>query len=437
MKTDSALSEILKRKLIDGDGYSAVRIGDGEGRLIGWDAKSITYEILWVFRSVMGYEGPVQTSQFKEFQGQFFESLLKNDVIFTHGTVATDRYRDDSVSAVRAAGYKGPIENLKVVSALLENKLLEICEAARRIFIVTSRSAVSEKFWEKKGIRIPPQNVFLIPSEGKFRWMFPEPLDEMEDSIYPTYLLKITNSLLKEIGPGDLVLVGAGMPKVFFLQAVREKGGVGLDIGSYIDILCDIPTRGSANKNQRLMEKNEFFSAIFQSGDYEKIGKTLSDGRLRLYPDQAFLSKMIADYAQNEKVVDVVLGNASPRQVQYLIEHFFKSEWANNAGSRVNSFVKSLGFCENFENLYFLNKAMSICLALNLHDSGVDIFERMIIYYKVALDEGLSGATEAWRMYFICRFKAGLDCKEPDILMNILTKLDESDLLSRLAVIAR
>jgi hypothetical protein len=70
-----------------------------------------------------------------------------------------------------------------------------------------------------------------IPGEAVFR------ADAFgSEAHYPRVFMRILESIENCIGPGQLVLVGAGILGKIYCDAIRQRGGVAVDIGSVLDI---------------------------------------------------------------------------------------------------------------------------------------------------------------------------------------------------------
>lgn len=70
-----------------------------------------------------------------------------------------------------------------------------------------------------------------IPGEAFFR------ADAFgREAHYPRVFVRILESIENCIGPGQLVLVSAGILGKIYCDAIRQRGGVAVDIGSVIDI---------------------------------------------------------------------------------------------------------------------------------------------------------------------------------------------------------
>ena len=75
-----------------------------------------------------------------------------------------------------------------------------------------------------------------------------------EEAHYPGVYRRILETIERCIGPGDLVLVGAGILGKIYCDAIRSQGGVAIDIGSVIDVASGLTgTRGEYRLHPHLL----------------------------------------------------------------------------------------------------------------------------------------------------------------------------------------
>ena len=95
-----------------------------------------------------------------------------------------------------------------------------------------------------------------IPGEAGFR------TDAFGDEAhYPRVFDRILLAIDQRISPGDLVLVGAGILGKIYCEAIRQRGGIAIDVGSVIDLCSGHgATRGEYRMNPWLQfEAREAF----------------------------------------------------------------------------------------------------------------------------------------------------------------------------------
>lgn len=111
-------------------------------------------------------------------------------------------------------------------------KSLEGCDA---LFAITCRD--TSRLEKSLGRTV---NRIIIPAENRFadsktdgKKHFPERFNEIECEIS------------RSIKPGVVVLVGAGILGKIYCAMVKDAGGIAIDVGSLMDAIADLNTRGS------------------------------------------------------------------------------------------------------------------------------------------------------------------------------------------------
>ena len=109
------------------------------------------------------------------------------------------------------------------------------------IVVITCREEVSTAIKNITGAEI--RKVISIPSEAAFRKCFQENINQ--GSQLPLRMNQIINaSIPKHVKPGTIVLLGTGPTKPMYCEAIKKCGGVALDLGSSLDVICGYVTRG-------------------------------------------------------------------------------------------------------------------------------------------------------------------------------------------------
>jgi hypothetical protein len=84
---------------------------------------------------------------------------------------------------------------------------------------------------------------YPIPSEPKCRHLYKGSEDNTTKKHYPHYVNDICERLARDVKPGSLWLVGAGVLKFFYADVIQKKGGVFVDLGCAFDYLDGDKTR--------------------------------------------------------------------------------------------------------------------------------------------------------------------------------------------------
>ena len=91
---------------------------------------------------------------------------------------------------------------------------------------------LSEVILTKFGVNIRTQ--YLIPPEHAFAGMFGDGKEKFDEAFYPN----IFDRVMRDIAPerGELILIAAGFLGKLLCERVRERGGIGFDVGSIVDV---------------------------------------------------------------------------------------------------------------------------------------------------------------------------------------------------------
>jgi hypothetical protein len=237
---------------------SMIRIGEGEGNVLGLLASEKDEELKWfnaIFYAQDAQLLPMAAA--KSFSQELLVAANNADII---GFRAFHPGRDTSeIQAIRKTiergdvrGALGIIRALQFAKSAVENSvfhnavitsawvylgLLEhldrLLENASSVIIITGRPELEGVFVDKLKGRL---TAFLaVPIEAT------EPLPDRPFH-YPTRFQEIIEALQTDLR-GSLVLVGAGIFAKIYCATAKRSGAVALDLGSGFDILAGKSTR--------------------------------------------------------------------------------------------------------------------------------------------------------------------------------------------------
>ncbi|WP_257292328.1 hypothetical protein [Endozoicomonas sp. ONNA1] len=117
------------------------------------------------------------------------------------------------------------------------NEFLKILINSKRLFAITCRRLSKIQNIINKKI-----NIISIPGESRFT-------EENNLKHYPNEFKRVRRVIQENIKPGDLVLVGGGILGKIYCDIVKSNGGVALDVGSLMDAMENLTTRGDGFGN--------------------------------------------------------------------------------------------------------------------------------------------------------------------------------------------
>ncbi len=248
---------LINQALLANQGLSVVRIGDGEINLISYGAYVNTPNLDDnVVQAILGMQQDA-------FEGDRLWMLILRDLMIgavaqadVVGVIGLWRPRPINAEQLvqlflhdyrgisgqwRAMDYllrlaaQGAFDHKILTSAHLYFSLLEhldlILPLARKIFIISDRERIMDKFKHK----YPKVDFEFIPV-GKPAASSQTPRDK------PDFLEAVFSSLPADLR-GSLCLIGAGPWAEIYCGWVKQRGGVGVDLGTGFDLLDGEATR--------------------------------------------------------------------------------------------------------------------------------------------------------------------------------------------------
>ncbi len=215
---------------------SIIRLGDGESAVVGYPEFTPIKEFEYFLKIFFG------ANKLDELQQQQFVRMVRQavsaaDVIGVTSGEAVTRFTivRHFMSYFDLARSDTLITNLSLHRQLQEENLYgRLLEGQKEIGIITCRDVDQQL---KDVFKIEQIAVYKIPEEANFAAKgtvvarhFPDRFEELRQT-------------LKVNRPGMLFLVGAGPLGKVYCQWIKERGGIGLDIGSMFDAWAGLATR--------------------------------------------------------------------------------------------------------------------------------------------------------------------------------------------------
>ncbi len=232
----SVVSEHLKLK----KAFSFIRLNHCENRLLGYDFSfpkeevDITYAIQF---------GEKLNSKDTSYISARMKEAVKNSTIIgvpKDSSLSSNKLRFlESTTKVHL--YSLSLINKQLFTSVnihydlgQEIKFKYLLQSAEKIVAITCRDISNlEKSISRKIHKIE------IPAEHRFKG------DQTSISPhYPDAFIKIEEEIERQISPGVIVLVGAGILGKIYCDTIFKNGGIAIDVGSLMDAIENIPTRG-------------------------------------------------------------------------------------------------------------------------------------------------------------------------------------------------
>lgn len=219
-----------------GQGFSAIRLGDGEGVVLACDDPAVAPDLE---EKRQTWFGPLAlTAQdWAHIRAGLERSIAQSDVIGLPRPFQLEkhhRYRILLPQVEKILDGKTPMFTDNGLHFYLQwsGALGPLMKLADRITIIGCRD-VADKISDTLGL--PSLRSLLVRGEDKF----PGTVDERH---WPDGYARILAEI-EDLGAGDLVLVGAGpLGKIYCAQA-KARRAVAIDVGSLLDAWVSIPSR--------------------------------------------------------------------------------------------------------------------------------------------------------------------------------------------------
>jgi hypothetical protein len=240
------LSEAVRSAIDHQRPFALARYGDGEARLLLQQPGSQLCPMAdHVFRGTMAYLGPLTPLMVLRFQDSWLEACRDVDVhLFQTNPwlnnisawFLTEMQERGSISRgaiclpIRASGHRW------------RERLKGLLGHATDVVLITCRPGAALGLELATGVRV--RTTIPLPSEGKQRRIHG---GGGEGSQFPHVMRRILTEVIPSVvRPGTVVLLGVGPPKPLYCKAVKDAGGIAIDVGSWLDELAGRITRGSS-----------------------------------------------------------------------------------------------------------------------------------------------------------------------------------------------
>ena len=241
-----------------GSGYSLVRFGDGEGRILGYDENISKHEVEHILTTWFGNDAKnIDESKISMFKSMLRQVLLEADslgipknflkrknsipcanIIYSidHGRLANLIAGNDDVFV---AGIHIQLEKNDFLSQI------KTISGIRSVYTISCHDVIDHIRTKLEGV-YPVSGNISIPGEKKYV--------TGDNRSHLAMFETVLNEIESKVLPNDLVLIGGGLLGKFYAQKVKQMQGIALDIGSTFDLWAEVPSRGYIRKS---IKKNE------------------------------------------------------------------------------------------------------------------------------------------------------------------------------------
>ncbi len=215
---------------------SIIRLGDGDGTVIGYPEFTPESEFEYFIKRNFGQHG-LDATQKQEYVRRVRQAVAAADIV---GVVSGTEITRFTIVRYFMAFFDLAKPDLAITHLSLHRNLQEqnlyhrLLSGQARVGLITCRDVadlIRNRFniQQVTTYRVPEQAYFAAKGSVVARH-FPDRFDELYES-------------LQVSKPGMLFLVGAGPLGKVYCQWIKERGGIALDIGSIFDAWAGISTR--------------------------------------------------------------------------------------------------------------------------------------------------------------------------------------------------
>ncbi len=250
------LAAVLLRRIREGQPTSALRLGDGEGHFLARPDESA--EEVALDRATIQFtwwgDRRLDATQTGIVEASFRKAVARADVV---GVIPLWRFFRQSTnsSQVRTAGrglvrvLRHAAEHLRegerlITSAHFHHDLHvwnlwgEVLSVVRSVSWISCHD-LAPYLWKEHGVAT--RQAILVPPEQRYAPLFGGGIQDAAPGTLLDHHEDICNALAPQ--PGEVYLVAAGFLGKIYCDLIRERGGIGLDIGSVADYWMGFETR--------------------------------------------------------------------------------------------------------------------------------------------------------------------------------------------------
>jgi hypothetical protein len=251
------LVQRIQSALEKGEGFSLIRLGDGEGMFLCGrrpDVGGATLNGRIIEANLAANRGQLQGDEHQQLIQRFAAAIEDSDWIGIADIPQCLHGPKQMVTVAEgiAQYWQGRIDHIapKLVPGgwHVHNCLLYCGKYALPPFNRVS-GLISPSL--PRGLEGQPIEHFVIPGEHWFRRD-----TSGEHAHYPVVFERCLDWISRTVKPGQLWLVGAGILGKIYCQAIRAQGGVAIDVGSVIDLSSGVGnTRGEYRQHPYLINQ--------------------------------------------------------------------------------------------------------------------------------------------------------------------------------------
>lgn len=266
-----ALAEIIIDKIQTKTPTSIIRLGDGEGIFLDYETFLLQHqkEDMTTIQKRWWGESRIPDSEITGIQNKIKQSINNADVLGIPNLLRMVK-SNEQIKTKKSVHHRGllainyyleksyqPNQNTVLTSCHLQNDFEVwnlynyIFTDVKRLKIITCHKGVDKLLFSKFGI--VDTEVITIPPESFHSHKFG--VHQKVNSHYPDFFNQMHQKI--NCNQGDIYLVAAGFLGKIYCGYIKQSGGIGIDIGSVVDLWMNYKTR-KAHKHLQSTQITEF-----------------------------------------------------------------------------------------------------------------------------------------------------------------------------------
>lgn len=248
LSSERVLGEIISA-IDTGKPYSAIRLGDGEGRVMGYPNHVSLFELVQIWKIWFGHSF-VSDTFLDYLKAELKKACHEADIIGLPMAVPDFSSDFGRVEAVlNSDGFIGPKTQIAnsgfhldwqadgLYDKLLKNRQFVGFIGSRDIGVRLEQTFnIHRALW----VDTPPEMRYAdLPEQDMVKSIFIKP--HFPDRFFE--VMQFGVPYIMGNGPGTITLVGAGVLGKIYCAEIKRKGGIAIDVGSMMDLWAGLKTR--------------------------------------------------------------------------------------------------------------------------------------------------------------------------------------------------
>jgi len=282
------IAEAIIEALFTKEPFSLIRLGDGEGNVLSYEMFQkyseqdfIEIQNIWwgesrildksimekAFKEIVDNADIIGISEYhKFFTMDYFSGIMPPFSRHCRGDLAVNHYVERAPNLLNEVCITSCFIHFDLLTWGLYDYILA---GVPHINLITCHGNLAEIVYERYNIKV--KDTWLIPAEYKWKDFMGK---EIKTKHYPNVFNEIMQNLSVS-AKGELFFVAAGFLSKFYINRIKELGGIGIDIGGLADHWCGHNTRPSMPKLDEDLSLSSLHSKLYSKEKFAERTKNI------------------------------------------------------------------------------------------------------------------------------------------------------------------